>query len=141
MFFKLCGRLKINMKMKTKFYWLVLLIGFGLIVYSLFFKNFGEFKNTDLNTEDAGEEQTVHELNISMNTLDGILMASDNFDRGNFKLVSKTSEIYIRTARDFSDFIGLEVVVFISGTLERFELIDIQPRIEKDGYIKEKATY
>ena len=73
--------------------------------------------------------------NISASVLEGILRYSDDPFRGNLKLVSQYSDIYVRTARDFSSLIGLEVLVRINGTLDKFELLDVELKVTRDGYI------
>lgn len=124
------------MKIKTKFYLFVLIIGLSLVSYGLFFKDRNSLENSGADSNESFElEETVEHNLLPVNTLEGVLMFSDNLDKGNFKLVSGASGIYLKTARDFSTMVGLEVIISVSGTFEKFELIDIQPRVEKDGYI------
>ena len=87
--------------------------------------------NTNQEQIGAGKDNGA----LAKSPLEGILQNSDDTSRGNFKLVSDQGDIYIRTNRDFQKLVGLEVLVLINGTLDNFEMVDIQPKIEKDGYI------
>jgi hypothetical protein len=124
--------------MKTKIYMLVLLVGVGLIVGALAYKNKGQ-DNTDVSPETARQEDQAKTKDTtatpSGNTFEGLLQASDDSSKGNFKLISGGHEIYIRTARDFSKLLGLQVMATISGTMDNFQLIDMQPSVQKDGFI------
>lgn len=122
-----------NLK-KDKIYFSILAVGVILIVFALVNKN---NKKTDMLGKEANQNvQAQADSNLTVaNVLEGVLRPSDDLFRGNLKLVSQYNDIYIRTARDFSSLIGLEVLVKINGPLDKFELLDIQPRVAKDGYI------
>lgn len=135
-------------KMKTKAYWLVLLVGVGLIVGSLVMKKDGEGLNlSDLTGGDEEEEVTevLDAENVELttdntntapvDTINGVLSVSDDLNKGTLKIVSNLGVVYLRTSRDFSKLLGAQVSAFINGSLENFELVDIQAMIQKDGYI------
>lgn len=60
----------------------------------------------------------------------GKLEVSDNKSRGNLMLVWEEGKppVYINTIRDFSQFIGREVIVNYEGDTKQFRLLDIQPK-------------
>ena len=116
--------------------------GVILIAVALFTKN---HKNSVASVENK-DEATIVDMKDSANISDvvsteekksfeGMLYASEDKGRGNLKLTSDNTDIYIRTSRDFSSLIGLSVVVTIEGTLDNFELVDIQPKLEKNGFL------
>ncbi len=129
-----------NTKMrKTKIYTIVLLVGIGLIAGALISKKgelFDKETNDDIKPAEVKTE-TTKDKNIvnGHSSLEGVLQASEDAKLGNFKLVSGDSEIYIRTSRDFSKLVGLQVLVLINGTLDNFQLLDMQPAVQKDGFI------
>jgi len=113
----------------------MLSVGVVLIVVGLVSKSDNNSDTTIMENKDLPGQINSVGNEIMANVLEGVLRNSDDLSRGNFKLVSQYSDIYIRTARDFSMLIGLEVLVKINGGLDKFELLDIQPRVAKDGYI------
>lgn len=123
---------KPKMANKTKLYLLVLLVGIGLTAWSLVGKN-----NNDSISEQKGNDQEIaQEEDSNGNYIAGILENSDDVNKGNLKLVSEAGHIYIRTSRDFNAFIGSQVLMLIEGTTDNFTLVNIEKRIEKDGYIQ-----
>ena len=122
------------MIMKTKLYIWTLALGVVLIFFGLT-KN--EWKNIPVNINQEQADNNKNSVNSqSQNYLEGVLQNSNDLNRGNFKLISTSQgNIYIKTDRDFSKLVGLEVLVLIKGTVDNFELVDIQPKIEKDGYL------
>ena len=153
---------KIVMK---KLYYLVLVAGVVMISVALFRKG-GDSANTanimegiEQDTEEDTEEDNVGE-NVDESTkdatenmmtdddsrimpsagesfLEGVLQRSEDETRGNYKLVSGESDIYLKTSRDFSSLVGFQVLVIINGSRDNFELVDIQSRVAKDGYIRQ----
>lgn len=126
---------------KTKFYLLVLLVGVGLTVWSVFFKGDGSLKLTEDGTiedeEEVTEENEIGTVSgMTGSYLQGRLENSDDSIQGNYKLISDFGQIYIKTGRNFSALIGSNVLLSIDGTMESFTLLDIQKRVEKDGYIQ-----
>lgn len=121
---------------KTKVYLLTLVVGAGLIVGGLYYKN-DSGSSITADNDNNESEFTVEEVKneTAKNYLEGTLNNSDNLKLGNFKLVSNDHEIYLRTSRDFSKLVGMQVMVFINGTLEKFELLDIQVKVAGDSYI------
>ena len=126
---------------KTKVYLLVLLVGVALTVWSLFFKD----KNTDLEVvenQEQEEEGTVKDEDSGIvsgatgSYLEGRLENSDDSIQGNYKLISSVAQIYIKTSRDFSSLVGSDVLVLIDGSTESFTLLNIEKRVERDGYIQ-----
>ena len=126
---------------KTRFYLLVLLVGLTLTGWSLFQGknlNFNIFED-EAKQDEASSMDKNSDAGISSvigNYLEGQLQNSDDLNRGNLKLTSSLGEIYIRTARDFSALIGFDVLMTIDGTLDKFTLLNIEKRLEKDGYIQ-----
>ena len=121
---------------KTKIYLLVLVVGAGLIAGDLYYKNnkdSGTTAENDGNVSEVKNEDKKDET--ATNYLEGVLSNSDNLNLGNLKLVSSEGEIYLRTSRDFSKLVGLQVMVFIDGTKEKFELKDIQSKVSGDSYL------
>ena len=94
------------------------------------------WNNVSVNTNQEQADSNKNVVNSqSPNYIEGVLQNSDDTSRGNFKLVSGNGDIYIRTDRDFSNLVGSEVLVIIKGTIDKFELMDIQSKIENNGYI------
>ncbi|OGN35057.1 MAG: hypothetical protein A3F98_00915 [Candidatus Yanofskybacteria bacterium RIFCSPLOWO2_12_FULL_41_8] len=116
---------------KKNLYLLMLVAGVALIAFSIFDK--GKLDVADMENEDTTKVAATETEDADY--LEGVLYASEDMSRGNLKLVSDGRNIYMRTSRDFSRLIGLQVLVFIEGALDNFELIDIQPKLEKNGYI------
>lgn len=122
---------------KTRLYLFVFLIGLALTGWS-FYKdknlNFNIFKNgmkqEEISNVDQDYKDTVG------NYLEGRLENSDNTEKGNLKLLSSVGQIYIRTSRDFSSLIGFDILMTIDGTLDKFTLLNIERRLEKNGYIQ-----
>lgn len=132
---------KQKVSLNTKFYSLILLIGLVLTGWALY--NDENLKSKIFNDEMKWEEVPLIDdggntdmASIGENYLEGLLENSDDIGRGNLKLVSPVGQIYIRTARDFSTLIGFDVLVTIDGTLDKFTLLNIEKRVEKDGYIQ-----
>lgn len=69
-------------------------------------------------------------------SVEGTLWASDNSARGNLMIVNGSTVVYINTSRDFSSLIGKEVVATIDGSLDNFTLVNIEAKVEKDGFIQ-----
>lgn len=65
------------------------------------------------------------EMEGSDNSLQGVLQVSDNLGLGDYKLVTESGDIYIRTGRDYGYLVGSKVLVTIDGIPESFRLIDI----------------
>lgn len=136
---------KSGVTIKTKFYIFILLIGVALTSWAVFYKDRSGnniIGNDEVENETGIENETGMEnenniiSDIVSNYLEGRLEKSDNPNKGNLKLVSSLGEIYIRTERDFNDLISADVLLSINGTLDNFELINIEKRLEKEGYIK-----
>ncbi len=130
-----------NRSIKTRFYLSVLLVGLALTGWSLFQDknlNFNIFENAAKQKEASSMDKNsdTGPASVIGNYLDGQLQNSDDLSRGNLKLTSPLGEIYIRTARDFSALIGFDVLMTIDGTLGKFILLNIEKRVEKDGYIQ-----
>lgn len=119
---------------KTKIYFLTLVAGIGLIAGGLYYKN-----DSPALTEDEGDVLEIvtdeKKDEVAKDYFEGTLSNSDDPARGNYKLASEDSEIYLRTGRDFSKLVGLQVMVFINGTMEKFELVDIQSKVAGDSYL------
>jgi hypothetical protein len=56
---------------------------------------------------------------------EGVLLESDNTNKGNYRLQTNDHMLYLRTSRDFSSMLGKNVRVTYEGTLENFVLGDI----------------
>ena len=123
---------------KDKTYFSILAVGVVLIVVALTTKNNQNTNPIVTDNEAVQEQSDTMTNNMTANVLEGTLRYSDDSSRGNLKLVSNTSDIYIRTLRDFSSLVGLEVLVRINGTLDKFELLDVEPKVIKDGYIRQQ---
>lgn len=128
--------------MKTRFYSFVLFIGVVLIGWSLYRdKNFklnifwDQLKSGDAPLVDQGDNTNASSI-VAGNYLEGRLENSDDIQRGNLKLVSSLGQIYIRTSRDFNALIGFDVLMTVDGTLDKFTLLNIEKRVEKNGYIQ-----
>jgi len=122
--------------MKNKLYFLTLAVGIVLIVSAFVFKNNKGSDVADMESDNKQKEISADNKNvIAGNSIEGVLRPSDNTNRGNWKLVSSVGDIYIRTIRDYSNLIGLQVLVTINGTFDNFELINIETKIEKDGFL------
>lgn len=133
---------KTKPNMKTRFYSFVLLIGVVLIGWALYQdKNFqlnifwNKLKSGDAPLVDQSGNVNKPSI-VTGNYLEGRLENSDDIQRGNLKLVSGLGQIYIRTSRDFSALIGFNVLMTVDGTLDQFTLLNIEKRVEKDGYIQ-----
>lgn len=50
----------------------------------------------------------------------GKLQVSDNNAKGNYVIVSGTTTVYLKTAHDYSDWTGSDVILTATGTLENF---------------------
>ena len=123
--------------MRNKFYYLVLVAGIGLITFSMVRK---QSQNTDVlgaNKDDVKKQEdvTVKENFPGKSYLEGVLYKSEEPRRGNLKLLSNDGDIYLRTSRDFSALLGLQVLVIVNGTKDNFELVDIQSKVAKDGFL------
>ena len=125
---------------KDKAYFVMLVVGVVLIVMALANKGDKGVNPLDKINEKPNQSNSASQdkNNASVNVLEGMLRYSDDPTRGNLKLVSVYSDIYIRTSRDFSNLVGLEVLARINGTLDKFELISIEPKVAKDGYIHQQ---
>lgn len=135
--------LKPTTNLKTKFYLLILLVGMALTGWSLLYRDknldFDIFKNEmkEKEASSTDKENSADIISIMAESyLEGRLENSDDVNRGNLKLISSIGNIYIRTARDFSNLLGFDVLVRIEGPLDNFKLIDIERRLEKNGYIQ-----
>lgn len=123
--------------MRNKLYYSVLVVGIGFIIFSMVKDYKGRSNVADL---DDVKNQKQEELNggqevADKNYLEGVLYKSDEPNRGNFKLSSNDGDIYLKTSRDFSALIGLQVLVLIDGTIDNFQLVDVQSKVAKDGFI------
>lgn len=137
-----------------KIYYLILVAGVVLITVAIVKK--GESPNElagDMEEIKEGEEQVelsgeqnfpeikvadgTKVINSGQNYLEGVLYKSEDESRGNLKLTSNIGDIYMRTSRDFGSLVGFQVLVLINGTPDKFELLDIQSRVVKDGYIRQ----
>ena len=125
--------------MKSKnntLYLLILAVGVVLITLALVDKNNKSQEIVDDSKIELEQTDIIKADQISqVGSIEGVLNNSNDSSRGNFKLISGIGDIYIRTNRDFSALIGLRVLVFFNGTFENFELIDIQAKIENDGFL------
>lgn len=146
---------KISGSNKTKYYLMILLAGVGLTVWSVVFKHKNvmdlarNFKHKlEMEDDDKTGDEIMEEGDMELgddsgvvsnptgNYLEGRLENSDDQSKGNLKLSSSAHEIYLRTSRDFSALIGANVLMYIDGTLEKFTLVNIEKKVEKDGYIQ-----
>src|SRR3989338_4698424 len=111
--------------MKNKLYYLMLAVGEFLVVFSLVNKNKNEKNNMSVDENSINElveiEPDSGNQNMTSNFIDGVLRFADDSNKGNLKLVSKDGDIYIRTSRDYSHLIGLQVSMLVNGTLDNFE--------------------
>lgn len=133
--------------MKNKVYTLTLLVGVGLIVGALVFKNDGKWDFSFFGGDESDDSEDVEMTELKddssdvvvgvagQNSLEGVLSVSEDSSLGNFKLDSKLGDVYLRTSRDFSNLLGMQVLVLINGTLDKFELVDIKAAVAKDGYL------
>lgn len=132
---------------KTRIYLFVLLVGVALTAWSVFFKDKNNLSDQELIKDESAmeEDNKDNEMQghdsgivsgVTGSYLEGRLENSDDVVQGNYKLVSSSSQIYIKTGRDFSSYVGSDVLVLIDGTMESFTLLDIEKRVEKDGYIQ-----
>lgn len=78
----------------------------------------------------ADQSQTENQAVIPENAWLGTLRESDSKSRGNLMLEWQTGKppVYINTSRDFSQFIGREVIVTFEGDQKEFRLLDIQAK-------------
>lgn len=120
---------------KTKMYLGLLAVGLVLVVGGLMKDRLAGGSGEEMKDVEA-KDVAANISDDKENYLEGLLQSSDDQDRGNLKLLSGDKMIYLRTGRDFGALIGSEVLVFIDGTLESFKLLDIQGKIEKDGFIR-----
>ena len=119
---------------KQRLYYFILAVGI-ILNFTALFRGHGHQEalinnvksDSSLIGDGGANTQTVH--------LEGVLYKTDNPMRGNLKLESGNSDIYIRTSRDFSSLIGFQVLVVVSGTTDNFELIGIQPKVIKNGFL------
>src|SRR3989344_9178579 len=129
---------KSEMKTKTRFYLVVLLVGVALTGWALY-KNDNlklNFFRDQIKSEEVPLVDQDDNTGVSSfvgNYLEGQLKNSDDLNLGNLKLTSSLGEIYIKTSRDFSALIGFDVLMTIDGTLDKFTLLNIEKRLEKDG--------
>lgn len=133
---------------KIKLYWVSILAGVALMVAALVIKNKGGLdvagvgddnmeEREELTSGETGEVIKRDETVLSgANYLEGILYNSEDPNRGNLKLISKMGDVYLKTSRDFSNLVGFRVLVFINGTYDNFELLDIQSKITDEGFIR-----
>jgi flagellar biosynthesis/type III secretory pathway M-ring protein FliF/YscJ len=63
---------------------------------------------------------------VPTDILKGVLLESDDPKKGNLLLVRLQGDVYLRTSRDFGEFLNKEVAVLIDGNLEKFRLVDIE---------------
>ena len=126
--------------MKTKFYYLVLLAGVALMVMFFVRKHQDSSNVFNIGGEDIQKQEVSagDKSDYGNNYLEGILSKSEDPNRGNLKLISKLGDIYLRTSRDFSSLVGLQVLVIINGSHENFELLDIQSKVANDGFIMQQ---
>jgi hypothetical protein len=106
---------------------IIIVVGIVLAVVNRGNDNGSE--NFDQIQDQAGESQNNPDQSANIEapgTLRGILLESDNEKLGNLVLVRLGGDIYLRTSRDFSNFLNQEVVVKIDGDLEKFRLVDIE---------------
>ncbi|MDO8496135.1 MAG: hypothetical protein Q7S43_01635 [bacterium] len=132
---------KSEMNRKTRFYLVVLLAGVVLTGWALY-KNDNlklNFFRDQIKSEEVplvDQDNNTGRSSFVGNYLEGQLKNSDDLNLGNLKLTSSLGEIYIKTSRDFSALIGFDVLMTIDGTLDKFTLLNIEKRLEKDGYIQ-----
>lgn len=126
--------------MKTKFYYLILLAGAALIVMFFIRKPQDGSDVFNIGGEDMQKREVLagEKSDFGKNYLEGILYNSEDPNRGNLKLISKLGDIYLKTSRDFSSLVGFQVLVLINGTKGNFELLDIQSKVVKDGFIMQQ---
>lgn len=132
---------KTGPKVKIRFYSSILLIGVALIGWALYRDKslklnsfWDKVRSDDITSIDQADNANMSSVVESY--LEGRLENSEDTQRGNLKLVSSLGQIYIRTSRDFSALIGFDVLMTIDGTLDKFILLGIEKRVEKDGYIQ-----
>lgn len=82
------------------------------------------------------EELTNESVSQPVNTLEGALWTSDNTAKGNLMLTNNYATIYIKTAREFNNLVGKNVIVTVDGTIDKFTLLNIEENLAKDGFIK-----
>lgn len=133
---------KLEKNTKTRFYLFILLVGLALTGWALYRDHnlklnifWDKVKSDEAPLVDQGDNLGISSAVVG-SYLEGRLENSDDTQRGNFKLVSSLGQIYIRTSRDFSALIGFYVLMTIDGTLDKFTLLSIERRLEKNGYIQ-----
>ena len=123
------------MTKKTKLYFSIMLLGVVLIAGSFIMKGVGN-NSADI-LESVNSEGSEKDAAKTIDYLEGTLLNSEDFNRGNLRLISGETEIFLRTGRDFSALIGSEVLVYIKGTMDNFELLNIESKLIKDdSFIK-----
>ncbi len=81
--------------------------------------------NSDSSSNPTPTPTETQNTSMEGNAWEGVLMESDNTNKGNYRLQTKDHVLYLRTSRDFSSMLGKEVKVTYEGTLENFVLGDI----------------
>lgn len=131
---------KNNPNGRTKLYLAVLLAGAVLVAGGIYQRKHvtNSEHMADKNNTQKTEQVAGTQTSAVGNYLEGILQSSDDQAKGNLKVVSNSSTVYLRTSRNFSELLGANVMVTIEGTLDNFKLLDIKKNIEQNGYILPK---
>ena len=89
-------------------------------------QNQEQTQNSNENTNKPASSPTpTSQTTMSGNMWEGTLLATDNTNKGNYRLQTKDHLLYLRTSRDFSSMVGKEVKVSYEGTLDSFVLGNI----------------
>jgi hypothetical protein len=82
--------------------------------------------NANTTTKSTNQTSGSQTPNTVSNALKGTLKISDNQALGNLMLVTSTSNVYLRTSRDFSNLVNKQVALDYDGTITNFKLVDIK---------------
>lgn len=120
------------MNKKNKIYIIIT----GVIAVTLIWLGQGNKRQNQEVKLPSKEELANESISQPVNTLEGALWTSDNAVKGNLMLTNNYATIYIKTARDFSNLVGKNVIVTVDGTIDIFTLLNIEEVLTKDGFIK-----
>ena len=113
--------------------------GLVLITFSMVRNRDNDLDISNLESGNDKEQEMVKDEEVAGRSyLEGVLYKSEDSGRGNFKLSSSEGDIYLKTSRDFSALIGFQVLVFVNGSKDNFELLDIQSKVTKDGFLMQQ---
>lgn len=89
-------------------------------------ENAFEENNTALESETSITPNEVNDEERLVDTLEGVLLVSDNLDKGNLMLLFGNSVVYVKTSRGFNGLMGKNVAVSIKGTLDNFIILGMK---------------